>query len=118
MELAHHVTLSAPFRVVSSAAWEVIGGPEGYMMTQGSIETTDFVDRHTVYSRLMVNQPDGSTVHSNIIRKRYVEEDREVIVARSVLEDALVPHMSKGAVDNKCLWLDCFGLLTSTLTAS
>ncbi|KAF0735702.1 hypothetical protein Ae201684_007714 [Aphanomyces euteiches] len=106
MELAHHVTLSAPFRVVSSAAWELIGGPDAYMMTQGSIETTDFVDRHTVYSRLMVNQPDGSTVHSNIIRKRYVEEDREVIVARSVLEDALVPHMSKGAVDNKCLWFE------------
>ncbi|CAK5165506.1 unnamed protein product [Aphanomyces euteiches] len=88
------------------------------MMTQGWIETTDFVDRHTVYSRAMLNQPDGTAVHSNIIRKRYVEEDREVIVSRSVLEDELVPHMSKGAVDNKCLWFDCFGLLTSTLTAS
>ncbi|CAK4682315.1 unnamed protein product [Aphanomyces euteiches] len=107
MELANHVTLRAPFRVVSSAAWRIIGGPDAYMMTQGSIETTDFVDRHTVYSRAMLNQPDGTAVHSNIIRKRYIiEEDREVIVSRSVLEDELVPHMSKGAVDNKCLWFE------------
>ncbi|KAG9407532.1 hypothetical protein AC1031_002247 [Aphanomyces cochlioides] len=106
IEMANHVTLPAPFRVVSSAAWRIIGGPDGYVMTQGTIETTDFVDRHTVYSRLVLNQSDGSTVHSNFIRKRYIEEDREVIVARSVLEDALVPHMSKGAVDNKCLWFE------------
>ncbi|KAG9407544.1 hypothetical protein AC1031_002256 [Aphanomyces cochlioides] len=109
-ELVNHVTLPAPFHIVSSAAWRVFGGPEDLVPTPGTIETTDFVDPNTIYSRVTLSQPDGSTLHANNIRKHYLEEDREVIVARSVLEDALVPHMSKGAVENKCIWSDCVGL--------
>ncbi|KAH9106786.1 hypothetical protein AeMF1_017697 [Aphanomyces euteiches] len=115
-ELANHVTLPAPFHVVGSAAWRVFGGPEDLAPTPGTIETTDFVDPNTVYSRVALPQPDGSTLHSNIIRKRYVEEDREVIVARSVLEDALVPHMSKGAVENKCIWFEVERLPSRPMT--
>ncbi|CAK4502253.1 unnamed protein product [Aphanomyces euteiches] len=105
-ELVNHVTLPAPFRLVSAAAWTVFGGSSSYVPTQGTIEYMDFVDQHTVYCRVMHRQPDGSTLHANNIRKRYVEIDREVIVSRSVLEDALVPHMSKGAVENKCTWFE------------
>ncbi|KAG9407533.1 hypothetical protein AC1031_002248 [Aphanomyces cochlioides] len=102
-ELVNHVTLPAPFHIVSSAAWRVFVGPEDLVPTPGTIETTDFVDPNTIYSRVTLSQPDGSTLHANNIRKHYLEEDREVIVARSVFEDALVPHMSKGAVENKCI---------------
>ncbi|KAG9407479.1 hypothetical protein AC1031_002196 [Aphanomyces cochlioides] len=40
-----------------------------------------------------------------MIRKYYVEPERHVIVSRTVVEDAAVPHMTFGAVEDRCVWL-------------
>ncbi|RHY21094.1 hypothetical protein DYB32_009898, partial [Aphanomyces invadans] len=67
------------------------------------------IDASTVY---VANQySDGDEVaHSNVVWKRYQGDDddgddrddkkRHVIVWRSVLDDALVPHMAHGVVEN------------------
>ncbi|KAF0748842.1 hypothetical protein AaE_007228 [Aphanomyces astaci] len=67
-----------------------------------SIET---LDRHTVYQKL-AETVGGVTLHSNSIRRYYSSTKRDVIVWRTVLEDALVPHMSRGSVNNEWGWME------------
>ncbi|CAK4086395.1 unnamed protein product [Aphanomyces euteiches] len=69
------------------------------------------MDPFTVYARLETPPlpPSGASGHSNMIRKYYVEPERHVIVSRTVVEDAAVPHMTFGAVEDRCVW---FGTLS------
>ncbi|CAK4516441.1 unnamed protein product [Aphanomyces euteiches] len=62
------------------------------------------IDPNTVYSTCM-QERNGMTWHSNMVRKYYVELDCEVIVSRTVFEDAALPHMTKGAIEDRCIWL-------------
>ncbi|KAH9123217.1 hypothetical protein LEN26_008125 [Aphanomyces euteiches] len=66
------------------------------------------VDPFTVYARLETPPlpPSGASGHSNMIRKYYVEPERHVIVSRTVVEDAAVPHMTFGAVEDRCVWYE------------
>ncbi|CAK4264631.1 unnamed protein product [Aphanomyces euteiches] len=65
--------------------------------------TVERIDDFTVYERY--NHALGETTrHSNSIRKHYPCADRDVMVWRTVLEDALVPHMSKCTVDDSWGW--------------
>ncbi|CAK4697862.1 hypothetical protein LEN26_016436 [Aphanomyces euteiches] len=105
-ELINLVALHAPFRVVSDSMWKVFNGERSPRWPEGAVENVDVIDENTVYSRLVHSTPDGTTSHANNIRKRYVEPNRELFVSRTVLEDALVPHMSKGAIENKWSWLE------------
>ncbi|KAF0684270.1 Aste57867_23734 [Aphanomyces stellatus] len=105
-EMVNHMTLPAPYRLVSEAAWKVFEGENAPTYPDGTVETVERIDNNTVYSQLSHQFHDGTTCHANIIRKRYVEVDREVVVSRTVLEDALVPHMTKGAVEDKWSWLE------------
>ncbi|RHX97630.1 hypothetical protein DYB25_007054 [Aphanomyces astaci] len=67
--------------------------------------TIEEVDAHTIYERFCHTQGD-ITGHSNNIRKLFKDDDgRDVIVWRTVLDDALVPHMSSDAVDDTWGWL-------------
>ncbi|KAF0684259.1 Aste57867_23723 [Aphanomyces stellatus] len=107
VESIHHMTLAAPFRVVGAVAWQVFEGEAPPDLPEGALETFERVDPFTVYGKTQTS-PAAPTLppgHSNMIRKYYVEPDREVIVSRTVLEDATMPHMSKGAVENRCMWL-------------
>ncbi|CAK4086398.1 unnamed protein product [Aphanomyces euteiches] len=66
-------------------------------------KTVERIDDFTVYERY--NHALGETTrHSNSIRKHYPCADRDVMVWRTVLEDALVPHMSKCTVDDSWGW--------------
>ncbi|KAG9407518.1 hypothetical protein AC1031_002232 [Aphanomyces cochlioides] len=103
-ELVNLMTLHAPFRVVSDSMWKVFNGERAPRWPEGVVENVDVIDGNTVYSRLAHSTPDGTTSHANNIRKRYIETNRELVVSRTVLEDALVPHMSKGAIENKWSW--------------
>ncbi|KAF0684262.1 Aste57867_23726 [Aphanomyces stellatus] len=106
VEMINHLTLDAPFRLVGSVAWQVFDSETAPDMAEGAMEISERIDPFTVYSKLRLTPPGAAvSCHSNMIRKYYVEPDREVIVSRTVLEDAAVPHMSKGAVENRCMWL-------------
>ncbi|KAG9407497.1 hypothetical protein AC1031_002214 [Aphanomyces cochlioides] len=87
LEIVHHVELNAPFQVVGGAAWQVYQGNVPLDLPVGA------------------EQRNGLSCHSNVIRKYYPEPDQEVIISRTVLEDAAVPHMSKGAIQNRSEWL-------------
>ncbi|CAK4684046.1 unnamed protein product [Aphanomyces euteiches] len=102
LEIIHHVDVDAPFRLVGAEAWNVFEGDLPLDLPEGATESYTHVDPYTVYCTFQ-QERHGLAWHSNMIRKYYVEPDREVIVSRTVLEDATVPHMTKGAVENRCL---------------
>ncbi|KAH9067302.1 hypothetical protein Ae201684P_021462 [Aphanomyces euteiches] len=62
------------------------------------------VDPYTVYATYM-QERNGQVWHSNMVRKYYVEPDREVIVSRNVYEDAALPQMTKETTEDRCMWL-------------
>ncbi|KAF0694504.1 Aste57867_14620 [Aphanomyces stellatus] len=104
-QCVHHVNLPLPRHAVSAMCWHTLTGRRRTSpLPDNAYETFETIDDHTVYERFCHTR-DGVTGHSNNIRKHYPEEDRDVIVWRTVLEDALVPHMSKGAVDDTWGWL-------------
>ncbi|RHY27209.1 hypothetical protein DYB32_006951 [Aphanomyces invadans] len=90
LDMITHLTLDAPFRLVAAQAWQVCNGELAIDLPDGATE-------------LIARPSGGIPCHSNTIRKYYVEGDREVIVSRTVLEDAAMPHMSKGAVENRTM---------------
>ncbi|CAK4333657.1 unnamed protein product [Aphanomyces euteiches] len=68
------------------------------------LTSAELIDPFTIYRQF--TQPAGGIVaHSNTIHRYYTEDNRDVILWRTVLEDALVPHMARGAVDNEWGWL-------------
>ncbi|CAK5044117.1 unnamed protein product [Aphanomyces euteiches] len=90
-----------------------LGRPHGKFLTENiqydylmvlKKYTLEVLDPFTVY-RAFQNVHESSSAHVNMIYKYYVECNREVIVWRSVLEDALVPRMAQGTVTNKWGWL-------------
>ncbi|RHY92333.1 hypothetical protein DYB31_005790 [Aphanomyces astaci] len=104
VEMVTHLTLDAPFRLVAAQAWQVCDGELAIDLPEGAAETFQHIDPYTVYGTLLLPHM-GVQCHSNTIRKYYIEQDRHVILSRTVLEDAAVPHMSKGAVENRTMWL-------------
>ncbi|CAK4685878.1 unnamed protein product [Aphanomyces euteiches] len=78
--------------------------PNSSRMDKSFMNTLEVLDPFTVY-RAFQNVHENSSAHVNMIYKYYVECNREVIVWRSVLEDALVPRMAQGTVTNKWGWL-------------
>ncbi|KAF0684267.1 Aste57867_23731 [Aphanomyces stellatus] len=106
LELVNCTTLPAPFPVVAAAAWSAFGNDSSAIWPDGAVMSVEMLDDDTLYSQLTQTEQDGTQTHSNIVRKRFVEPDRHVIIARTVLEDALVPHMSKGAVESKAGWTE------------
>ncbi|KAF0736084.1 hypothetical protein Ae201684_007670 [Aphanomyces euteiches] len=103
-ERVYHVTLAAPFRLIGAAVWKVFNGEHPMKIPDGAEQTLEAIDQFTVYQTFR-NAGASVLVHANMIYKYYVEVDREVIVWRSVLEDALMPHMTEGAVQDKWGWL-------------
>ncbi|KAG9407487.1 hypothetical protein AC1031_002204 [Aphanomyces cochlioides] len=101
---AIHVDLNAPFHLVGAAAWRVFQGHHPLDLPLTAVQGYTHIDPNTVYSTCM-QERSGMTWHSNMVRKYYVEPDREVIVSRTVFEDAALPHMTKGAIEDRCMWL-------------
>ncbi|CAK4128252.1 unnamed protein product [Aphanomyces euteiches] len=103
-ERVYHITIAAPFRLIGAAVWKVFNGEYPMRIPEGAEETLEKVDPHTVYQAFR-NMDTNDEVHANMVYKYYVEANREVIVWRSVLEDALIPRMRDGVVQNKWGWL-------------
>ncbi|CAK4744581.1 unnamed protein product [Aphanomyces euteiches] len=102
-ERVYHVTLAAPFRLVGKAVWKVFNGHQPMPLPSGAEEFLERIDPHTVY-RAYQNVGKTSSAHANMIYKNYAEANREVIVWRSVMDDALMPHMVDGEVVDTWGW--------------
>ncbi|RQM30339.1 hypothetical protein B5M09_012689 [Aphanomyces astaci] len=62
----------------------------------------------TVYSRITDARNPTKRWHQNLIRKHYPSADneqRDVFIARAVLEDALTPYTPHSSVENKWVWM-------------
>ncbi|KAF0703882.1 hypothetical protein As57867_007455, partial [Aphanomyces stellatus] len=108
LQILVHVKLAAPCAVVSRAIWQVTSGETPPPLPSRASVTIDRLDDWTVYERFAETTASGLVSHANTVIKFYVEEnegqDSHAIVWRSVLEDALMPHMSKGAVEDESGW--------------
>ncbi|CAK4158989.1 unnamed protein product, partial [Aphanomyces euteiches] len=62
------------------------------------------MDDNTLYRTLRLANATGE-IHSNLVRKYYPEDDRDIVLWSSVLNDELIPHMDHGAVNNESGWL-------------
>ncbi|KAH9183396.1 hypothetical protein AeNC1_014631 [Aphanomyces euteiches] len=63
------------------------------------------LDSSTMYEMFQERTSDGVVCHSNFIRKVYDEDDRHVILSRTVLHDALAPQMMHGDVEDESVWI-------------
>ncbi|OQR97492.1 hypothetical protein THRCLA_06928 [Thraustotheca clavata] len=88
-----------PVDVISVPFWNVITTNRGIDVPENAIQTTECIDADTYYHQYHTAVQMNcviTPVHLNMIFKRYEEPTRKVFVWRSVIEDALVPHMSTG----------------------
>ncbi|KAF0694512.1 Aste57867_14628 [Aphanomyces stellatus] len=109
LQIRSHIKLAAPCAVVSRAIWQVTSGEIPPPLSSRASVTIDRLDEWTVYERFAETNAGGVVSHANTVLKFFVEEcdgdDSHVMVWRSVLEDALVPHMSKGAIEDESGWV-------------
>ncbi|KAF0684264.1 Aste57867_23728 [Aphanomyces stellatus] len=108
-QLVSHITLAAPFEIVGAAIWRWLSveapreaSQDGVVDSFFFVQEVERIDERTVYTRA------GHMVHpwqANLIRKRYLQADRDIFITRSVLEDALIPHAAMEALENKSVWL-------------
>ncbi|KAF0684280.1 Aste57867_23744 [Aphanomyces stellatus] len=104
VEFVYHMTIRVPFGVVGRACWDVFNGKRPPELAAGAARTIEAVDATTVYDKYHVTR--GAVVgYANTVRKRYVEADREMIVWRAVLDDALMPSMRVGRVGDEWGWI-------------
>ncbi|CAK4623404.1 unnamed protein product [Aphanomyces euteiches] len=103
-QLATCVKVPAPCDTFTTTIWGVMGGSQANYLLLGVTETFELIDESTVYSRIADPNDPAMTWHSNLIRKLYREPGRNIFIVRTVLDDALVPQMSVGGVENKSAW--------------
>ncbi|CAK4738776.1 unnamed protein product [Aphanomyces euteiches] len=104
LEIIQHVDLNAPFRLIGAASWDVFEGSQPLNLPANAAQSYTHVDPYNVYATYM-QERNGQVWHSNMVRKYYVEPDREVIVSRNVYEDAALPQMTKETTEDRCMWL-------------
>ncbi|KAF0688801.1 Aste57867_19623 [Aphanomyces stellatus] len=102
MEFKRKLILPIPMSICGAAVWRI-------MKTYAPVATdahytSEAIDDRTVYQTFS-QHVGGLTLHSNAVRKYYHEPSRQVVLWRNVLEDVLVPHMSRGAVSNEWGWV-------------
>ncbi|CAK4071751.1 unnamed protein product [Aphanomyces euteiches] len=106
LEVIHHAKLNAPKEVIGNAAWAVFNDPRfQFPIPEGARRVIEMVDLNTMYEMYEEQGADGVVCHSNVVRKLYKGEDRQVIVSRTVLEDALAPQMVHGDVEDESSWI-------------
>ncbi|CAK4855352.1 unnamed protein product [Aphanomyces euteiches] len=103
VEFVNNIVLAAPFDTIGAIAWGIQGNETPVELPEGVSQEMEIIDEKTIY---IVNKDARNRSFSNTIRKRYVEPYRHVIVQRTVQEDALMPQMNRGAVENKSSWME------------
>ncbi|CAK4086399.1 unnamed protein product [Aphanomyces euteiches] len=105
LQVQHVMNIDAPYRRVAAACWRIFQGPSNVMHPESATETIDIIDDYTMYERYSQKHK-SIMAHVNTVRKYYPGGDQDVIVRRTILDDALVqPPMSEGAVDDTWGWL-------------
>ncbi|KAF0684266.1 Aste57867_23730 [Aphanomyces stellatus] len=102
LEYVNHIVLAAPYETIGQAVWRVFGCETPPLLPPGMTDTVEFIDKCTIYYQ---STDTARRCYANTIRKYYPEVDRHTIVARTVLEDALMPHMVRGAMEDKSGWI-------------
>ncbi|KAF0684261.1 Aste57867_23725 [Aphanomyces stellatus] len=102
LEYVNHIVLAAPFEAIGQAVWRVLGCETPPLLPPGMTDKVEVIDGRTIYYQ---TTDTARRCYANTIRKYYVEADCHTIVARTVLEDALMLHMEHGAVEDKSGWL-------------
>ncbi|KAG9407463.1 hypothetical protein AC1031_002184 [Aphanomyces cochlioides] len=103
VEHIHSVKLDAPRETVVSAIWLFLKEPHLQCpLPSDAHRVIEIVDQNTLYKE---RSPAGVFCHSNLIRKLYAEGHRHVILSRTVLHDALAPHMVHGDVEDESSWI-------------
>ncbi|KAH9106799.1 hypothetical protein LEN26_014461 [Aphanomyces euteiches] len=96
--------IPVPWRIVSATAWDVANGTSSPPPPEGATETREWIDPWTLY-RAFHRVENGQSVHNNCVWKYYNQADRDVIVWRSILDDALIPPMADAIVGNEWGWI-------------
>ncbi|KAF0715344.1 Aste57867_3421 [Aphanomyces stellatus] len=111
LEIRSHIQLAAPCAVISRAIWQVMSGHDVSVSSTASV-TIERVDDQTIYEQFTDTKDDGVVCHANKIIKLYVEEKDDddecashVMVWRSVLDDARLPHMTHGTIEDESGWV-------------
>ncbi|OQR83958.1 hypothetical protein THRCLA_10896, partial [Thraustotheca clavata] len=104
MKYVFHTTILAPFDAIGDAIWNVYNGIDPPTISPHATQTLDSIDENTVYEVFTQAVPGTAIVHANHVTKRYMEEDRLVIVWRSVLCDERLPLMATGTVADEYGW--------------
>ncbi|KAF0718362.1 Aste57867_1743 [Aphanomyces stellatus] len=102
-EVVERVTLAAPFRDVSAAAWSVVTGVETSMdnSVQQSFEK---IDDRTMYIHAC-DRRHHTPCHAHLLSKYHKSLTRDVIVLRSVLGDPLwTTHADGDLVEDVTAW--------------
>ncbi|CAK4129805.1 unnamed protein product [Aphanomyces euteiches] len=117
VERVYHLKVNAPFRTIMASIWRALNSDRGMHLPEGAVETIESIDPTTVY-RAFRQSNGNTTTHWNLLFKYLNETKREVVVWRSVLDDALVPRMSTGTAHDESGWLVVtpIDLTTSRLT--
>ncbi|CAK4081824.1 unnamed protein product [Aphanomyces euteiches] len=103
VEFVNNIVLAAPFDIMGTIAWELQSCKAPVDLPEGVSQAVEVIDDQTVY---VMHEDAPRRSCANSIRKRYVEPYRHVIVQRTVQEDALMPQMNRGAVENKSSWME------------
>ncbi|KAG9407465.1 hypothetical protein AC1031_002186 [Aphanomyces cochlioides] len=107
VRVINHLNLPVPYRVAAQACWRATCGDLRPSAPPNASETLERIDERTIYERFRQPCRGGVTAISNTIRKYFEDDDVDMLVWRSVLEDALEPHMFKGVVDDMAGWMVC-----------
>ncbi|KAH9110866.1 hypothetical protein LEN26_003687 [Aphanomyces euteiches] len=106
VEQIYCVNLDAPRENIINAIWSFCkDGQLQCPLPSDAQQVIEIVDQNTLYEMYKERSPAGVFCHSNMIRKLYVEEHRHIILSRTVLHDALSPHMVHGDVEDESSWI-------------
>ncbi|KAH9125936.1 hypothetical protein AeMF1_003536 [Aphanomyces euteiches] len=106
VEHIHSVKLDAPREAVVRAIWSFLKEPHLQSpLPSDAHRVIEIVDQNTLYEMYKERSPAGVFCHSNLIRKLYAERHRLLILSRTVLHDALAPHMVQGDVEDENSWI-------------
>ncbi|KAH9067375.1 hypothetical protein Ae201684P_021534 [Aphanomyces euteiches] len=107
VEQIYCVNLDAPRENIINAIWSFCKDCQLQCpLPSDAQQVIEIVDQNTLYEMYKERSPAGVFCHSNMIRKLYVEEHRHIILSRTVLHDALSPHMVHGDVEDESSWCE------------
>ncbi|KAF0718175.1 Aste57867_1857 [Aphanomyces stellatus] len=101
-QVVERVTLAAPYREISAAAWRAVAG-EMATMDDHIDQSFETIDTSTVYIHA-TNRRYHTPCHAHVLCKYWTSPGRDVILARSVLRDPLWPAHMNDLIEDVTSW--------------